>query len=293
MVNKLGFAKRFLLLVTPLVTSSAIAQFAVGIAASPSLAATLASSEASFNIDNFSHNPLDVFTLADTDTSTITTSAQVTAEADAFATFINNPSESPYASNSSFSRANGEGSNYYLGQAQSLAGVIGYNFLVGDGETFSFDFDGFLRLETSIDNLKSESANAAGELSFNLYDSTDSNNMMFLDSFTISSNLTTPGDGDFLDSQVSNNITLTSDSEPTSFGGTQESASALVEGQFSRYFANSTDLTLIEVKTNEASVTVPEPSSTLGLLLFCLIGVGYKVRRKHLEQRQNLLNNRS
>ncbi len=43
MVNKLRFAKRFLLLLTPIVTGSALAELVVGIAASPSLAATLAS----------------------------------------------------------------------------------------------------------------------------------------------------------------------------------------------------------------------------------------------------------
>ena len=58
MVNQLGFAKRFLLLVTPIATSSALAPLALSIAASPSLAATLASSEARFEIDKFSHNLL-------------------------------------------------------------------------------------------------------------------------------------------------------------------------------------------------------------------------------------------
>ncbi len=42
MVNKLVFAQRFLLLVTPLVTSSALAPLVIGIGASSSQAATLA-----------------------------------------------------------------------------------------------------------------------------------------------------------------------------------------------------------------------------------------------------------
>lgn len=54
-----------------------------------------------------------------------------------------------------------------------MAEVIGYNFLIGDGETFSFDFQGFLDLETSIDELQTESASAAGTLSLELYDSTN------------------------------------------------------------------------------------------------------------------------
>ena len=284
MVNKLAFAKRFLLPVTPLVAGSILAQLAVGIAASPSLATTLAFSEARFEIDNFSHNPLDVLTFTDTDTVTIATSGQVTADANAFATFINNPFESPFANNSSFSTTNGEGSNY-SGLARSFAAVIGYNFFVEEGETFSFDFNSSLDLEASIDNPEIESAIANGTLSFNLYNSNDSNNMMLLDSFTISSNLNSVN-GYSQDSQASTNITLNSDLELTSAGDTPQSASNLIDGQFSRYFDSSTDLTLIETKENEASVfAVPEPRNALGFILFGLISVGYKVRKKCLQRR--------
>ena len=294
MVKKLGLAKRFLLLVTPILTGSALAQLALGIAASPSLAATIAFSKATEEIDNFSHNPLDVSTLTDTYTNTIATSGQVIAEADAEADFLTNPSKPPYAYSSSFSTANGEGSNY-SGVAQSLAEVIGYNFLVGNGETFSLDFKAILDLETSIDNPASEGASADGNLSLQLYDSTNRDNWIYLDSFTLSGNLTTLGDGDSLDYYKSASITFnpSGSSFDNSFGGTQEFADASVQGSFSRTFDSSTYLTLVEVKTNQATVQVPEPSSTLGLLFFGLIGVGYRVRRKHLERSQNLPINRS
>lgn len=277
MVNQLGLAKRFLLLVTPIVTSSAIAPIVLSITASPSLAATLASSEERFDIGNFSHSPFEIETFTDTDTFTNATSGQATAEANAFAEFITNPLP-PSASNASFSRANGNGSNYF-GQAESEAAVIGYDFLVGKGETFSFDFKGFLNLKTSIDAPQSEVVNAAGDLSLVLFNSTNQNNWVSLSSFTLAGNLTTLGDGDSL-VYDSANITFNPTID-TSFGGTQEFANASVQGNFSHTFDSLTSLTLVEAKSNQANVAaVPEPSSTLATLGLCLAGLGYRFRSK-------------
>lgn len=286
MVNQLGFAKRFLLLVTPIATSSALAPLALSIAASPSLAATLASSEARFDIDKFSHNLLKTETFTDTDTFTDATSRQATAEAEAFAEFIQLP---PSASNSSFSTTNGDGSNYF-GQAESLAAVIGYNFLVREGETFSFDFKGSLNLKTSIDDSQTESASAAGDLSLVLIDNTD---QVVLDFFTLSGALTTPGDGDddFLSPDKSANITLipSGTSFDTSFGGKQEFVKSSVQGKFSRTFNSLTSLTLVEAKSNQANVAaVPEPSTILASLFFCLAGLGYKMRSKVFGAKPNI-----
>lgn len=279
MVNQLRFAKRFLSLVTPIVTSSALAPLALSIAASPGMAATLAFSEASFNLDNFSHNPQDVLTLTDTNTVAIATSGEVATEADAFADFITNPLP-PSASNSSFSAVNGDGSDYF-GLAESEAGVIGYNFLVEGGETFSFDFKAALDLETSIDEPQSEVASAAGDLTLELYDSTNPDKWIPLDSFTLSGALTTPGDDDFLDYRNSASITFnpSETSFDSAFGGTKEFANASVQGSFSRIFDSETSLTLVEAKNNQASTAVPEPASTAALL-FCLTGLGYKIRNK-------------
>lgn len=269
-----------MLLVTPIVTSSAIAPFVLSIAASPSLAATLASSEAKFNIGNFSHIPFEIETFTDTGTFTNTTSGQATAEANAFAEFITNASP-PFASNASFSTTNGNGSNY-LGQAESEAAVIGYDFLVGKGEIFSFDFKGFLNLKTSIDKPQSEVASAAGDLSLELFNSTDQDNWVSLSSFILAGNLTTLGDGDSLGYDYdSANITFNPIID-TSFGGTQEFANASVQGNFSHTFNSLTSLTLVEVKSNQANVAaaVPEPSSTLATLGLCLAGLGYRFRSK-------------
>lgn len=270
-----GATKRLFLFVTPLLTGWCVAT-------SPTLAATLASSEARVNLENFSHNPIGVETFTNTDTQAIATTGQVTADADANALFITDGLDLPtQASNTSFSTAQGEGSRYF-GRAQSLAAVIGYNFMVGANQTFSFDFAAFLGLQTSIDSPKFEQADADGEISLQLFDSTDSNNWRPLDFLTVSGKLTSPGGGDFLDAHRSASITFNPNktSLARSFGGNKELATASVEGKFSRTFDSLTYLTLVEAKTNRAIVqTVPESSNLVALLFFCLISVGYGVKR--------------
>ena len=262
---KLVFAKRLVLFVTPLVTGSAIAT-------SSSLAATLASSDARLNINNFSHSPTDIFAATDSQAYATAPSGQVTSLADASAGFVVYPGNpSTYALTSTSSTASGNGNNY-LGQAQSLAVIIGYNFIVGKGETFSFDLDGFLNLATSIDAPQYERANASGNIFLALYDST---NGSLVDSFTIDGNLTTPNSGDSLVSQASENF-LISVAKNYSFGGTQESTSAFINGRFSRSFDSLTYLNLVEFKASQAIVKTPEASNTLALLCLCFIGIGYR-----------------
>ena len=266
------------LCLTPLVAGSVLA-------ASPSLAATLASSEARVNIGNFSHNPFDVSAISGTNTFTITTKGTVTANANADAVFPVNPSlpEHP-AFNISLSHANGDGFNYF-GLAQSNAALIGYNFLVEGNNNFSFDFQAFLDLQTSIDDSSFERANADGGVSFQLYDTTDSNNWLLLDTFSLDGRIATLGNGDFIHYQSSDSVTVNPNytSFERSFGGIQESAHASVLGKYSRNFSRFTSLTLIEAKANQVAVEakVPEPSSLMGLLLFVLGGISYGLKKKN------------
>ena len=66
--------------VTPIIASAVFLPL-------PSIAATLASSEARVEIGNFSHNPIDVQAITNTNTQTIATNGQVTANANAEAVF--------------------------------------------------------------------------------------------------------------------------------------------------------------------------------------------------------------
>lgn len=277
-VQNSKFAKGLLLLIIP------IAPLANGIFSFPSLAATLGNSEAKLKIDDFSHDPSDVLILAETYSNAVGSNGLVVAEADNALLVGNDPF---FTKNTSFSRANGDGSEY-SGLAQSTAAIIGYNFLIDKGETFSFNFKAALNLETSIDNPQFESATAAGNISFKLYETSNPDNWIYLDYFTLSGNLATMSSNDSLNYEISNNFTLNSSKTAleTSFGEQKETAKASTQGIFSRNFDVLTNLTLVEAKTNQAevnanrgSVSVPEPSNILGLLL-CVTGMGYRITRK-------------
>lgn len=278
MGHNLEFTKHLLLFATPLVTSYAIA-------VSPTFAATLSLSAAALEINNLSHKPLATSTFTNTQTLAIAENGLVAANANADAVFKVYPSIKPsLVYNSSTSIAVGEGSSYF-GLAQSVAAIAGYDFGVKAGETFSFDFAGFLALQTSIDNQWSERASARGKISLQLYDSSDKNNWKPLDCFTISGLLKTSDIGDYFGYSHSENIAFNPQftSFGGAFGGRQESLEASLFGNFSRTFNTSTNLTLLEVKENQVTVEsepVPEPSSIIASLLFLLTGLGYKFRSK-------------
>ncbi len=239
----------------------------------PSQAVTFARSEGEFNLTNISEKPLGTITITDTNTITIAKDGMVDAFAQAQATFQTHP---PQASNSSLSEALGEGRDY-LGNAQSQAVVIA-NFAVDANKSFSFDFISNLNLQTSIDNLPAENARATGEEYFTLID-TDNNSV--LEFFNIRGNLNTLADDDFIASQKSNNVTLNKLLSTSNFGGLQQEATVNVQGSLQRFFANKTNIALVEVKRNQATVQAPEPSTNLALLWCCsVISFATRAKRK-------------
>lgn len=276
MPGKLRFNSRLSLLVPCLLASSALAECAVlTMTATSSHAATLASSQATLEFNNFSTNSLDIQTLTEANTSAIAESGSSTiANSQAEAYFID---ELASSFNSSLSQAAGEGRNY-LGLAESQTEVIG-NFFVEAGQTFSFDFTANFDLNTSIDDPSFENANASGDLAFFLVDTHQPSNIY--DYFVISGNLTTPGNDDFLNSQSSEHLVFNVNSSQTDFAGTQEFALTAVEGLLERDFEQPTSITLIQSTANSASVPVPESESTFGLLLFLgFMGARYRASKK-------------
>ena len=229
-------------------------------------------------MENFSHRPLSVSTITDTTSFVTASNGQVVAVADANANFVSGIPQ-PFASNFSSSTVSGNG-NSYFGQADSFAAVIGYNFFVGGGETFSFNFKAGLNLATSIDNSQFESAVAGGSIVLELYDTTNANNWVYLDSFTLTGGLTTVGNDDFLNVGASDSITLNSKTVVlnSALAGKQESTEAFTQGSYARTFNNFTNLALVEAKQNRAAVAVPEPSNIIGTILGFAI-VGYKFKR--------------
>ncbi|MBD0261537.1 MAG: hypothetical protein ICV78_02135 [Tolypothrix sp. Co-bin9] len=266
MKQHLSFVQQFVLFVTPLLASSALVT-------APSQAATFAYSEGNFNFTNINKTPLTFGTYTDTNTIAIANGGMVDTLALAKANFL---ALSPKASTSSLSLAWGEGRDY-LAQAESEARVIG-KFVIDANTPFSFNFTTDLNLETSIDNPRAESARAAGDTYFALI---DTDNESILDFFSLMGNLNTLGDNDFIEFQKSDNVTLNNPVITSNFGGIQESATASIQGFLQRSFANKTNLALVEVKRNQATVKVPEPSINLALLLgFGVIAFARKAKRK-------------
>ncbi|MCU0516853.1 MAG: hypothetical protein MUC60_08290 [Oscillatoria sp. Prado101] len=259
--------KRLVALIAPLVAAPAIAT-------APAMAATLASSQAVFQFDNFTHSAYSLGTATNTNTLAVVTGADssTASTAEALAYFL------PYsAGNISFSAASGQGSSYF-GVAQSMAEVVG-NFLVGPGESFGFNFNASLALQTAIDNPQTEMASAAGRTAFFLFGSTDGGQASLLDSFSVLGKVATPGNN-FLDWQSSDNINYTSESS-LNYTDTESLAWAAFDGWYQRSFDSQIQLTLVEFKQNQAEVKVPEPSVRLALpLVLLLMWVGRKVSRK-------------
>ncbi|MGV0024460.1 hypothetical protein [Phormidesmis priestleyi] len=267
--------QRLLLLLVPLVAVSSIA-------ANPANAASKAFSEAKVNLFDFSHNPLDVFAAIDSQTFISATNGTATAIATPKAVFLNG--SKARAQNSSLSQAAGDGIAYQ-GIAKSFAGVIGYNFEIAAAESFSFKFDTLLKLATVTDNPARESARASGNINFQLLDSSDEENPIVLDEFSIFGALTTPGKFDLLEVTDHENFTFNprKTAFTRSFGGNKESATAKTQGIFSRFFSQKTRLTLIEQKENQAIVeAVPEPMSALALLFTASMMVSGAIKRKKM-----------
>ena len=264
MKQYLQIGMRFWLLLTPACVCSMLA-------ASPSQAATFASSQGLFNFTNFSQSPFSVVTDTDTQTPTIAESGMVKAEAFAEAFFLTTP---PLGSNSSLSVAFGENRDY-LGLANSQASVIGF-FDVDADKPFSFDFSANLNLLTSIDNPPAENARASGDISFVL---ADTNNQNILDLFSLTGNVVTEGNNDFVAYQNSENITLNNKSVVSDFGGKREFAQADIQGSLNRSFSNNTKIALIEVKRNRVRVAVPESSTNIALFLSAIV-IGARCKRQ-------------
>jgi hypothetical protein len=264
MKQRLEFIKCCLLFGTSLLAGSV---FAI----SPTRAATFASSEGSLAFTGFSKNPSGTFTDFNESVRAISKDDSVVAKTNGNANFTVIP---PQASSISSSSASGQNGNY-LGQAQSDTNLLG-SFLVEENQIFSFDFETLFNLKTSIDDSAKESVNTFGKTFWQLIDTSDNSVLEF---FSITGNLVTEGDNDFLDIQSSNNIVFNSLSRDIISGGKKESAVAGVKGSLRRSFTKQTRLSLIGISTNRAEVKVRESSNSMIFLLSSGI-LGILIKRK-------------
>ncbi|MBF2065178.1 MAG: hypothetical protein IGS39_12255 [Calothrix sp. C42_A2020_038] len=264
MKKYLGFAKRLLVLATPVIASSLVAT-------TPARAATFALSEAQFVLSNFSINPEDVLVDTETFSNAISFSGQPGASADANAEALFFPIEGDpkksVAFNLSESIAIGSRTDDFA-IAESTATIAGFSFLVPKGGTFSFDFDGLLNLATFIHNSSLGSAVADGIIALTIF---EENSDTLLDFIFVDGQIATSGGEDFLTLSNSDNFFFTRQSLTKLFGGNEEFAQADLAGRYSRTFAEPTRLRLEEVKFNRALVKVPD--NTNGLILMIAGGM--------------------
>lgn len=269
MKHCLQFTKQLLLVITPLLATTMLATL-------PSRAATSASSEGQFKFSGFSQSSSRVLTNAESNTFTLGQGGSAIADAQAYAFFEKLPAQ---AFNFSSSVAFGENEGY-LAEAESEASIIGI-FDIKANSDFSFDFAGNLKLLTSIDNPSFENATASGDITFALLDIANNNNI--LESFSLSGNLITKGDEDFIGYEKTENVTLKNLTPVSSFDERKEFVTASVEGFVKRSFASQTNLALIEIKKNKVTVKTPEPSTSLAFLLGSGV-FGLVLKRKRQEK---------
>lgn len=266
----LNKTQQFLSLTAPILTSLIMV-------ASPTQAATLALSGGLIGLNNFSHVPLKTQTFRNRNIlENFSSKSSGSAETQTQAKFEGTP---PIAFSSSFSLAYGKGANYF-GLAQSTTKVIG-DFFVNAGSSFSFNFMTELNLIAASDNPKTEKASATGNVSFLLLDITDKANQHLLDFFTVSGQVNSVDNKDFLKFEKSPNVNIAQNLRKSYFGDDEEFDLARFNGSVQRSFTTPTALTLIQVQTNEATVSTPEPSSTLALLILGgLSSIGLKASRQ-------------
>jgi hypothetical protein len=147
------------------------------------------------------------------------------------------------------------------GFADGLASVGG-TFFVETGESFSFEFSGYLTLGTTVQNADRQTAIAFGRLAFGVYDVTDQ--PIRLDFLEVSGGLDTPGTQDFLNVQtIGSNISLNPQSTTIArqTGSLDESAFVAVSGLYrTQPFERDTLLVLgdLEITTLPAEIAQSE-----------------------------------
>jgi hypothetical protein len=256
-----------------LIGSSLVASLSLNL--SPSLAATLAFSEAGAFTNNFNHQPQNTFSFANTSTLAISGGGSVIASAFSTAIFTANPASSV---NHSLTATSGIGGNY-LGFSQSFSEVGGFNFLINDQETFTFDFGAFLNLQTYIDNVP-EKAIASSNISFLLFDSTDQNQWNILDYFQLSGGLASSPNTDYLAIENSQAFSYSDPALSMLLADSHKLASIQVGGSYSRSFSGARYLSLVEFKNTQAKVAVPVPASLFGGVCFGLFYIYKVIKRK-------------
>lgn len=270
--------RQWLLMVPPFIATSILTNI-------PTDAATLAFSQSDIKFTNFSESVGRIELVNNADISGIANGGVFGGQNSASNNSTTSP---PEVTSSAFSLAFGD-SRDYKGTAQSQAQIVG-NFDVDAGELFSFDFAVKLNLQTAIDNPLIEKAGARGNIYFVLLDTTntspdnikdledsffalDTGKLKYnpLEYFKLNGHLNTFGLQDIINYQQSANIKVAKQLVKSDFGGTSETALASVRGSLQHQFNSKANVTLLALRRNQTSVSIPEPALGIALIFFVLI----------------------
>lgn len=290
------FAKKIILRVTPVVATWILAS-------APGLAASLAGSFGELTFTNFNRESTAFETINGANVSAASNSDDSAVDFDNFSRTTSEPSPLEI-SNIADSLVFGEGSSYTASATTTPRFFA--NFDVNRNDTLSFNFTAYVGLEASVDQPGVETANAAGDVSFYLVDTTgisadrrlnflnstqlDPNQIPqnnILDSFTLAANIDALGKNNFVNNTNSGNINFNSNSSISSVAptddltGSQAISRSLFEGSVERSFNEDKNVTLFAFKNTKSNVRVPEPETALGSILFAaLIVVAMRARNK-------------
>ncbi len=245
----------------------------------PSLAATFANAQAETSIYEFSHSPTDIATFTDTQTLAIArrgfTFTFASANANFNVDFCLEPDNCLTEANS-YSQAQSQGNGQeYLGLAEGTAILAGYQFQIAENSEFSFQFYSILSLNVSQNPIRKESAQAKNNIAFYLVDDLS---QTLLDVFTLNSSLDSSNQYNVL---IQNSKGFNLFSLPFSqVDGNLASNSLLLLGLYSRQFNQPQSLTLITAQVSSTIVQAPEPSTSICLLVFGVLGTALGLKNK-------------
>lgn len=300
-----------LLIFTPLMAGSTLF-------ASPSLAASFASSEASAFLSDFnqiaesSSVSVDASVFAETvgldddsafdmtSEDTIVDSIEVNpsseddsalafADFDALA-FFPDDGGSSLISNDHVNEAFGTGANFSAQSETDTTAIASFSINPAEGtsEIFSFEFVLSLLLETTVSD---ETAAASGDIAIEICGSESSGaDLLFCDSLSISGLFQNTGDNAFsVQSSDAFSFEEFGPVEETSFNSDLQQDTQELDffaiGSYQREFTTPIVLTLNETKVTTAKVSetiveTPEPSSLVGIMLGAGLMIGQVGRRK-------------
>ena len=283
------FAKKVILRVTPVIATWMLSS-------APVLAATLAGSFGELTFTNFNQESTEVGAINEAEGSAKSNSDDSVADFQNFSITNSDLEGSKEISNVADSLVFGEGSNYTA--SAKTAPRFFANFDVDSNETLSFNFTAYLDVEASVDKPGVETANAAGNISFYLVDTTGTsadNRLDFLnstqldpnqipqnnilESFTVAASTDALGNSSTSNTS-SQNVNFSSNSS-NNVSGSQAINSSFFEGSVERSFKEDKNVTLVAFKNTKVKVKVPEPQTALGSILFAaLIVIAMRARKK-------------